>query len=643
LTRHIKAIHRIGHPKSKCAIGECPFTSRRKDNLAQHIRTVHPNQSTRPADDIESLGYPPQVNGIAQVAHITSTPFHEIGLTAFMEAASTGNSALLERVLDMGVDVNVQAEDGYTALHCAAKTGQLVIISLLLTKGAAVDPLNTKIQERRPIHEAISARHVEAIAMLLHAGADILLPNAQGQTVIEYTGLVGDLQAAQTLFSEERKQKSASEMASLLFMACVKSGNHLTLSWLLSKFPNAFPQYKSLKESPIYMATKRGHDKIVEILLSSIAPSGQSTAEFTKTITHSLLPAASKSSGSLVQRLLMYDAIDPNQKADYSHTSPLHNAVCKGNSCGVETLLNHPKINPNCKDRWANTPVHFAATSGHIDVIRLLLLRKDIDVQSKNDCGRTPLDEAFFNYKWNALRLIAEHQNLTAELGPEFTAESLPNAQPDQDRLLVSHLFDRGILSTKPSDYYALLAIVIVVGALEVVKFLVGRLSLDNDAFLESWSGCNVLHVAAKHHHHDIFRFYLENSRIDVNKLPWGYDETALNCAIQHNCMTAVKLLLARPEIDLTSRNYGQKTALDLARALGKREMFELLLSHGTVGQSLEMDPTIVDKHAGEPSCWTAQDEEQLRSLNVCSNVVEVDDSDIDYDSEEYEDVDMSF
>jgi ankyrin repeat protein len=529
-----------------------------------------------------------------------------------MEAASTGNSALLERVLDMGVDVNVQAEDGYTALHCAAKTGQLVIISLLLTKGAAVDPLNTKIQARRPIHEAISARHVEAIAMLLHAGADILLPNAQGQTVIEYTGLVGDLQAAQTLFSEERKQKSASEMASLLFMACVKSGNHLTLSWLLSKFPNAFPQYKSLKESPIYIATKRGHDKVVEILLSSIAPSGQSTAEFTKTITHSLLLAASKSSGSLVQRLLMYDTIDPNQKADYSHTSPLHNAVCKGNSRGVETLLNHPKINLNCKDRWANTPVHFAAASGHIDVIRLLLLRKDIDVQSKNNRGRTPQDEAFFNYKWNALRLIAEHQNLTAELGPELTAENLPSAQPDQDRLLVSLLLDRGLLSTKPNDYSDLLEKVIVAGALEDVKLLFDRLSLDINASLDSWMGYMALHVAAQHHRHDIFRFYLENSRIDMNKHSWGYGGTALNYAIQHNCMTAVKLLLARPEIDLTIRNYHGESALDFARKVGKREMFELLLSHGAVGKSLEMDPTIVDKHANKQSCWATQDEEQL-------------------------------
>jgi ankyrin repeat protein len=560
-----------------------------------------------------------------------------------MEAASTGNSWLLGHMLQMGVDVNVQAQDGYTALHCAAKIGQVAIISFLLDKGAAVDPQNMKIKARRPIHEAILARHVKAIAILLHAGADILLPDAHGQTVIEYIGLVDDLQAAETLFSEERKQKSASEMASLLFMACVKSGNHFTLSWLLSQFPDACPQYKNLTKSPIYIAARRGDDRVVEILLSSSAQSSQSTAIFIKVISHSLLLAASQSSGDLVQRLLMYDAINPNQKAADSDRSPLYNAARKGNLRVVEMLLAHPRLDVNIKDCMGNTPLHSAARAGHIDVIRLLLLRKDIDVQSKNNRGRTPQDEAFFNYKWNALRLIAEHQNLTAELGPEFTAENLPDAQPDQDRLLVSLLLDRGLFSAKPDDYNGLLAKVILAGAPEDVKILVDCLSLDINAYLYGWdSGLTALHVAAQHHRHDIFRFYLEDSRIDVNITGTRYErDSVLRHAILFNCMTAVKLLLARPEIDLTSRNYGVKTALDLARAFGKREIFELLLSHGVAGKSLEMDSTIVDKHAGEQSCWTAQDEEQLRSLNVCSNVIEMDDSDIDYDCEEYEDVDM--
>jgi ankyrin repeat protein len=562
-----------------------------------------------------------------------------------MEAASTGNFSLLERMLDMGVDVNVQAEDGYTALHCAAKTGQLAIISFLLTKGAAIDPRNTKIQARRPIHEAISARHVEAIAMLLHAGADILLSDAKNQTVIDYIGLVGDLQATQTLFSEERKQIRAPEMASRLAVACVKSGNHSSLRWLLSRYPSAIPQPKNLADSPIYVATRRRHDEVVAVLLSSSDLSSQSTPAFVRSISGSLVWAASHGCAGLVKRFLMCDTIDPNKTDTELGNSALHYAALQGNEQIIKLLLSHSRIDVNNKDRSANTPLYISAEKkGHQNVLKPLLHHKDIDLHSKNRKGHTPLDEAFFNYKWNALRLIADHQNLTADLGPKFPVENLPNAHPDQDRLLVSLLLDRGLLSTKSDDYRGLLKKVITAGALEVVKVLVDRLSLDINAFLDRSYGHTALHVAAQHHRHDIFQFYLEDSRVDVNTIGHGFGKgSVLHHSIEHNCMTAVKLLLARPEINLTLRNYMRNTALDVARECGKREMFELLLSHGAVGESLEMDPTIVDKHADEQSCWEDQDEDQLQRRNAQSSIVEMEDSDIGSDREEDEEVDMSF
>jgi ankyrin repeat protein len=560
-----------------------------------------------------------------------------------MEAASTGNSSLLERMLEMGVDVNVQAEDGYTALHCAAKTGQVAIMSFLLDKGAAVDLRNIKIQERRPIHEAILARHVEAIAILLHAGANLLLSDAKGRTVIDYIGLAGDIKIAQSLFLEERKQVCAPEMASLLVMACAKSGNHLVLRWLLDRFQNPLPQSTNYKKCPLYVATTRGHKEVVILLLSLSQSSNYTSEKLTKSISASLVWATWKDSTDLTKALLGCDTINPNDMFTYQQMSPLHHAAHKGNLQVVEMLLSHPKIDVNIEGYSNSTPLHSAARIGCEDVIKLLLVHKDIDTQRKGVHRQTPLEVAFFNFKWSAMRLIADHQNLAPDLEAEFIGENMPSAHPRQDRLLVSLLLNRGLLSAKPDDYNGLLAKVILVGAPEDVKILVDCLSLNINAYLYGWdSGLTALHVAAQHHRHDIFRFYLEDPRIDVNRKSrqWNQD-SVLHHVIRHNCMTAVKLLLARPEINLTLRNSMGNTALDLARALGKREMFELLLSHGAFGKSLEMDSAIVDKHASEPSCWTDQDEEQLRRLNVRSNVVEMEDSDIDSDSEEDEDVDM--
>jgi ankyrin repeat protein len=45
-------------------------------------------------------------------------------LSTFMQAASTGNIRLVEFALSAGANISMVADDGSTALHCAAKTGQ---------------------------------------------------------------------------------------------------------------------------------------------------------------------------------------------------------------------------------------------------------------------------------------------------------------------------------------------------------------------------------------------------------------------------------------------------------------------------------------------------------------------------------------
>jgi hypothetical protein len=106
--------------------------------------------------------------------------------------------------------------------------------------------------------------------------------------------------------------------------------------------------------------------------------------------------------------------------------------------------------------------------------------------------------------------------------------------------------------------------------------------------------------------------------------------------------MTAFELLRAPLDIDFRSCRGCGEIALELVRQSGKREMFQLLLSYGAVGEYHEMDHTIVDADAYEQSCWTAQDEEELRGLNAPLDNAETENSDIESDSEEYEDDDMS-
>jgi ankyrin repeat protein len=361
--------------------------------------------------DIESPETSLRVKNEVDVADVTSSPLQKAGLTAFMEAASTNNCSLLDYMLSIGIHVNVETEDGYTALHCAAKAGETKMIHLLLGKGATVDPRNTKMQERRPIHEAISERHVEAMTTLLRVGANILLPNAKGQTVIDYIGLTGNVRLAQALFSEERTEICAPDMASLLASACVNSGNHLVLGWLLSQFHNALPESMNRGKSPIHVATKRGYDKVVVILLSSCHTSSHSTDIFTSSIYHSLTWAVMRGSADMVKALLGCDAIGPNQLTKDSWVY-LNHAVERGDLTILETLINYHHININSRRDNGLTPLLIAANLRNCELVKILLTHPEIDVNVWDENHQTPLHIATSRGDSQMVKALLDHPQI---------------------------------------------------------------------------------------------------------------------------------------------------------------------------------------------------------------------------------------
>ena len=61
-----------------------------------------------------------------------------------MQAATAGNLGLVQAILQSGVGISMQADDGSTALHCAAKADQTDMINLLIESGAKSDITNSK-------------------------------------------------------------------------------------------------------------------------------------------------------------------------------------------------------------------------------------------------------------------------------------------------------------------------------------------------------------------------------------------------------------------------------------------------------------------------------------------------------------------
>ncbi|KAH4206753.1 hypothetical protein HBI95_120060 [Parastagonospora nodorum] len=540
-----------------------------------------------------------------------------------MEAASTGNFALMENMLSRGLDVNAAAEDGNTAMHCAAKTGQIAMLQHILAKGAAVDPCNATMKGRRPIHEAIAGKHSGATLVLLRAGADLLGPDLMKKTVLDHISLSGSMEVTQALFLEERRQISALDMALHLVASYARLGNSSILRWLLARFPMALPRLDILHRSPIYLAVISGSIATLRLLLGYYT-GNKNQGALARTTSHSMRTAVRRDNESMVELLLEHDAIDVNEGVRYDRFTVLHCAVEKGNTKLVDKILGHRNIDVNKTAYLDRTPLHIAAEKGHAEVMRRILSHKDVDIQQKDKNGLSALCVAFSACRWTALRIILEHQNIAVGLDIEFSEGEWPVTKLYQLDLLMGHLIDRKLFPTTGQSWRQLISKAVMADKVELMRLLFTRLDIDVNAHIDSdWGGRNALQLASEGHSHDMFILYLDHPQIDVNSQTNG--ASALHFAVQHNCMRAVKLLLARSEIDLTSAHYIYGTALDCAQRYGRLAMFELLLQHGAPGKSTQWDTTIADTSFDANSCCNSKREvvpPQINSEADHSNMV---------------------
>lgn len=103
------------------------------------------------------------------------------GDTALMIAAYSSNKPAVEALLAKGATVN---QDGWTALHYAATIGDNDIVKMLLAKSAALDAPSPN--KTTPMMMAARGGHIYTVKALLDAGADASLKNDVGMSAIDF-------------------------------------------------------------------------------------------------------------------------------------------------------------------------------------------------------------------------------------------------------------------------------------------------------------------------------------------------------------------------------------------------------------------------------------------------------------------------
>ncbi|QPG96741.1 hypothetical protein C2857_005142 [Epichloe festucae Fl1] len=189
------------------------------------------------------------------------------------------------------------------------------------------------------------------------------------------------------------------------------------------------------RRTPLLWASKGGHAATVDLLLRAGA---NLNAQEDKTERTALVWATELGHVEVVNALLWHGA-SIHEMGYPTDWTPLHRAVFFGHLAVVELLLT--KGAEWCQPDWqGRTPTWLAASRGHLEILRMLLRMKG-DAEFKDQTGSTPFMEAAANGHVKIMKLLLENMEIDVEQRDNYGRTALARAvdaqRPEAVRMLL--------------------------------------------------------------------------------------------------------------------------------------------------------------------------------------------------------------
>ena len=313
-------------------------------------------------------------------------------------------------------------------------------------------------------------------------------------------------------------------------------------------------------QTPLSLAAERGHEVIVQLLLAT----GQVDVEAKdKRGWTPLSLAAANGHEAIVQQLLATECTDHNRQA----TDGLLPALLKASAI-------------TCLKTNGQTPLSWAAESGHEVIIQLLLAIGQVDVDAKSSSGQTPLSLATERGYEVIVKLLLEN-GADIESKDNQGQTPLSRATAGGHEAIVKLLLENGAdIESKNNRGQTPLSRATEGGHEAIVKLL-----LENGADIESKDdrGRTLLSRATAGGHEVAMKLLLENGADTESEDYQGW--TPLSHAAARNCIVAVKLLLENGG-NIESRDSHGRTPLSHAATRNCVKTVDLLLKAGAYSEA---------------------------------------------------------
>ncbi|KAI5621887.1 transient receptor potential cation channel, subfamily N, member 1, partial [Silurus asotus] len=531
-----------------------------------------------------------------------------------------------EMLLKSGAEVNTELENGETAMHVAARHGNLQVMKSLVEEGA--DLTWKSKAEETPLHVAVRHCHAHMVEAILN-----YLTTEKSREEAELCVRQGN-----------QKDENPLHLAAKIQRDIVHRDDEdvLIIRTLMKYNADVSAATKQTEETPIHYCARVGNSAVLQEMLHNVPSNCLQSAinMLDKVITlqqhtqpsikghlphdiivnefhiqegKSALHLAAEQGHEYTADVLLSNKAVVNAKTKLGLT-PLHLSAQTGSSPLVQ-LLAGPKTHQayhliHALTLSKQTPLHLAAISGRLDVCKRLL-NLEAKVTDKDIHGQTPLYLAVENDHSDVVKLFLKHSsklstplntegakciNIAAAKGNVAVIRELLRFQKSGLDILQSKVDCRG---SGPLHLAA------AGGHTEVVKLL---LDAGASATEEDSEGMTALHLAAQNGHIHILEVL--KSKVSLQVTGKKKIRTALHVAARFGQVDFVREILTQEPDTINSetcRRDTLRTSADVSDIpFGYTPLhFAAQWGHENVVRLLLNSPGVLDEAKTNPECFT--------------------------------------
>jgi len=428
---------------------------------------------------------------------------------------------------------------------------------------------------------------------------------------------------------------------------------NIAMEWKSSEIVSRLLEDPSLKldaaydysKTALFLACEKNSEACVKLFLNDERCSASIVNMQDNKNKTALLLAIKNCDPAVVRILLDYPGIDVNLKDDKGMT-PLHEAIERESPEIVEMLLTNPTTKMDVTTRDGMTVVFYACWKCNLDVLKLLVNDKrittsilndpwggldhfesslhmlarggehemilnvlqlmldqpNINVNSKDHLGRTPLMNAV-GIDDKIAKMMLENPATELDIVSEdgntvFTLACERSSVECVKMILQDKRWDPNMLERKTVKGDSGLIIAAYRGSLDIVKLILDQPSIDVN--IQDSNGESPLNFAMKCNFPEVVEILLAREETKLDILDEN-DEYSLKQACKNNYVECVKLFLAdkRCNAEIVN-NVGRNslsTALTIAAESGNAEIAKMLLDYPGVDVNLKQPILLAMEH----------------------------------------------